>query len=80
MRSTADQDKQGRTLIQVVAQGWFGPATERSVRHRAKADAWELGFARVRKLDTKKTDAFTVVTYVAYRPRSLDNRPPEDAE
>lgn len=62
------QDEQGRTVITVVAVGRFGPAVERKCRERARADAYRIGFGRVRKTRTIEDPDKTTLEYVAYRP------------
>lgn len=63
-----EQDEQGRTIVKVMAVGRFGPAVERKCRERARADAYRIGYGRIRKIRTIEEPGKTTLEYVAYRP------------
>lgn len=63
-----EEDEQGRTIVTVMAVGRFGPAVERKCRERARADAYRIGYTRIRKLRTIEEPDRTTLRYVAYRP------------
>jgi len=72
------KDAQGRTIVAVGTSDPLGPALERKLRERARADARLSGFTRIRKIRTISAPDQTILEYVAYRPVALDNAPEEE--